>query len=197
MSDSALLIFIKNAEKGKVKTRLAQSVGDDKALQIYQALLGYTRSIALNIDADRLLFYSNFVDQNDAWPNDQFHKLVQTGSDLGARMQQGFVNALAKHQKAVIIGSDCATLTVEIVQQAFQALDQYDYVIGPAQDGGYYLLGMSQPSPSLFEDMAWSTDQVLPTTLNRIQQLQRNYFLLPELSDIDYAEDWEKYGWEV
>jgi len=194
---NALPIFIKNPEKGRVKTRLAQTVGDDMALKIYLALLEHTQKIALAIDANRLLFYSQFIDEEDQWSNADFQKKMQASGDLGNRMMMAFRQALAQHQKVVIIGSDCASLTIEIVEKAFELLEAVDYVVGPAKDGGYYLLGMKENSPALFEDMIWSTDQVFPTTIKRIKASNKKYALLPELSDIDYEEDWKTYGWEL
>ena len=196
-SSKALLIFVKNPERGKVKTRLAQTLGDERALKIYLELLAYTRRLALAVKAERYLFYSRYVENQDEWSPQAFHKRVQEGDELGERMDRAFQWALREHSKAVIIGSDCATLTPEIVEKAFQQLDKYDYVIGPASDGGYYLLGMREPQPEVFRDISWSTDQVLTSTIERIEQLEQSYTLLPELSDIDYAEDWEAFGWEV
>lgn len=197
MSSNALLIFIKNPEKGKVKTRLAQSVGDDKALKIYLALLQHTKGIAQSIPADRLLFYSNYIKTQDQWPTEDFQKYLQYEGDLGERMLDAFRKALAKHQKAVIIGSDCASLTPAIVEDAFVKLDSTDIVIGPALDGGYYLLGMKALHPFLFNDMTWSVASVFDETVTRIKAHALTYDTLPTLSDIDYEEDWEKYGWEV
>ncbi|MEM1319948.1 MAG: TIGR04282 family arsenosugar biosynthesis glycosyltransferase [Bacteroidota bacterium] len=197
IESAALIIFIKNAEKGKVKTRLASTLGEDKALQIYLALLGHTREIALQVAVDRLLFYSSFIDHQDDWPSADFQKYVQQGQDLGARIQGAFKLAFRQYRKVLIIGSDCASLTPAIIQQAYQHLDQHPFVVGPAEDGGYYLLGMRQFSPTLFKDMAWSTAAVFPTTLSRIEALGQSYALLPELSDIDFEEDWEKHGWTL
>ncbi len=197
MIKSALIIFIKNAEKGKVKTRLASTLGDDKALQIYQALMSHTRQLTLQVPVNRLLFYSNFINLQDDWRAADFKKYVQEGADLGARIEKAFETAFQQHQKVIIIGSDCASLTPAIIQEAFDQLDKPPFVVGPAVDGGYYLLGMTQFTPSLFKQMPWSTDAVLPTTLSRIKALGKDCFLLPELSDIDHEEDWERYGWKL
>ncbi len=194
--EKALIIFVKNAERGKVKTRLAKSVGPDKALAIYRELLRHTREVAGAVEADRFVFYSAYIDTEDEWADSQFQKQLQRGPDLGARMNTAFTQALVEHDKAVIIGSDCPTLTPEIVTGAFRQLDGHDYVIGPATDGGYYLLGMKKPTPGLFNNMVWSTENVRSETLRRIRQMGRSYYLLPELSDIDVAEDWERYGWD-
>ncbi len=193
----ALIIFIRNPELGKVKTRLAQSLGDEKTLQIYEALLGHTQKIALQLNVSRWLFYSHFIDSADDWSNKDFTKRLQVEGDLGQKIRFGFEQAFAEHNKVLIIGSDCASLTAQIVQDGFEALDRHDFVLGPALDGGYYLLGMRQYSPSLFEHIPWSTAEVAQLTLAKIEEMGASCHLLPALSDIDYAEDWEKYGWEL
>jgi rSAM/selenodomain-associated transferase 1 len=192
----ALIIFIKNIEKGKVKTRLASTVGDDKALQIYQALLNHTREVATKVSATRHLFYSNRIAE-DEWSKNDFEKYIQEGEDLGIRMANGFKKVFEKNDNVVIIGSDCASLTPQIVNQAFEKLEENDFVIGPAQDGGYYLLGMNKFMPSVFENIEWSTESVFEKTIQNIEHLNKKYDLLPTLSDIDYEEDWLKYGWEI
>ena len=196
MTDKGLLIFIKNPIKGKAKTRLAATVGDDEALRIYKELLRHTRETATDIDANRYLSYSFFIDENDEWSNELFQKSLQISGNLGLKMKTAFEDAFAKgNQKVVAIGSDCASLTTEIVKEAFDKLETHDFVIGPADDGGYYLLGMRTFAPTVFDDVVWSTEQVLPKTIENIQHLNKTYDLLPTLSDIDYEEDWKKYGW--
>jgi len=197
MTKQALLTFIKNPEKGKVKTRLAKTVGEDKALAIYKSLLAHTRKIALATKAERFLFYSQRINPTDNWSATDFTKLVQADGDLGFKMQEAFRHVFQTHKKVVIIGSDCASLTPAIVEAAFKQLDQHDFVIGPALDGGYYLLGMNAFYPAVFEGIVWSTATVLEETQTIIRSLQKTSYLLPALSDIDYEEDWEKYGWEV
>ena len=198
MNPLALIIFVKNPELGKVKTRLAETVGDEKALEIYKALLKHTKDVALQLNADRMLYYSEDIpEEEDMWPDDDFQKYIQYGEVLGERMYYAFEDALSVHDKAIIIGSDCASLTPEIVAEAFDALDRFNFVVGPATDGGYYLLGMKKLQIEMFQQMPWSTDQVLPETLARINALGKTVYKLPELSDIDYEEDWKKYGWEL
>lgn len=197
MSDTALIIFVKNPEKGKVKTRLASTMGDDMALKIYLALMEHTRNIASQLDTNRLLFYSQSIPPQDEWPNDQFQKFLQSSGDLGDRIQHAFKQAFQSYKKVVIIGSDCASLNQRIVKQAYDQLDKFPFVVGPAKDGGYYLLGMNQFAPTLFQDIEWSTDKVLKATLNKVAQLKKAVYLLPELSDIDYEADWAAYGWDL
>ena len=193
----AIIIFIKNIEKGKVKTRLAATVGDDQALKIYEALLKHTQKVVRAVDAERFLFYSSFVEKEDEWSADFFNKKVQSQGDLGSRMSDAFQHVLEKNGKAIIVGSDCASLTPEIIKAALDKLDEYPFVIGPTFDGGYYLLGMNSFEPSVFENIEWSTEIVFPKTLLRMADLGKRCYFMPQLSDIDYEEDWEKYGWDL
>ena len=189
---TTLIIFIKNPKLGKVKTRLAVTVGDEKALSIYKKLLDFTQKLAISLPCERLLFYSDEIETNDNWSDIFFQKNKQHGNDLGERMKNAFQKTLLTSKKAVIIGSDCAELTKEILENAFDALEKNDFVIGPAEDGGYYLIGMNYFEPSVFENINWSTEEVLPKTLEKIAHLERKVALLPTLSDTDNEEDWKK-----
>ncbi|MBL7827790.1 MAG: TIGR04282 family arsenosugar biosynthesis glycosyltransferase [Saprospiraceae bacterium] len=189
-----LLLFIRNPELGKVKTRLARSLGDEAALRIYRLLLVRAREAALQTDAARWLFYSESIRYDDDWPMDAFHKTVQTSGDLGEKMAAAFQQAFAAGAtKAVIMGSDCPELTGELLNQAFELLNQSDFVIGPAHDGGYYLLGMNQFEPAVFQHIVWSTETVCVDTESIIFSLGKSVRRLPTLSDIDEAEDWEGF----
>lgn len=187
----ALLIFIKNAVKGNVKTRLAASVGEAEALQIYQKLLNYTRGVAQQVEADRQLWYSRYIDEEDDWSTQKFEKKLQEGSSLGRRMRDAFEQAFeAGRERVVIIGSDCATVESRHINEAFKALQSKDVVLGPSKDGGYYLLGMRSFFSDLFEDKAWSTESVFAQTLADCRHHRLSYHLLEELNDVDTKEDW-------
>ncbi|MBV6441617.1 MAG: glycosyltransferase [Haliscomenobacteraceae bacterium CHB4] len=186
-----LLIFIRNPRLGKVKTRLARTAGDAEALRIYRILLERTRRAALGVRVERWLCYSDFIDKNDDWPEADFSKKMQAGSDLGARMEQAFRTAFeAGANKVVIIGSDCPKLRGEILQSAFNQLDEFDFVLGPVPDGGYYLLGMKALEPSVFQDVEWSTSKVRAQTLEKITAAGKSCALLPLLPDVDTEDDW-------
>ncbi len=187
----ALLIFIKNPEKGKVKTRLAKTIGEERALTIYLYLLNHTRTITSKLsNCDKFLFYSNYLDNADEWSNTLFEKYLQQGTDLGARMQIAFEKVLAKgYEKVMIIGSDCAELNTPILADAWTKLQQHDAVIGPAKDGGYYLLGMKKLPPNFFQNMEWSTSSVYEKTIKRLSSAALSYAVLPTLSDIDHEAD--------
>lgn len=190
MRKEALIIFAKNAEIGQVKTRLATTIGNEAALAVYQQLLLHTSAATSQLPVDKFVFYSKYKEQEGVWNNKHFFKEVQEGNDLGERMKNAFAAILQKdYDKVVIIGTDCLDMNAEIITNAFTAMDSADVVIGPAEDGGYYLLGMKKLYPELFENMQWSTDLVLPETIRKCVDLQLKYSLLPVLNDIDEEKD--------
>lgn len=185
-----LIIFYRNPEMGKVKTRLAATVGDAHAFGIYIKLVGHTRTVTEEVEADCEVCYSDHVDTEDNWLNDRYRKSRQEGNDLGKRMQHAFEKGFGNGYTSIcIIGTDCFELTPAIVQRAFEALETHNAVIGPAKDGGYYLLGMNQLHQSIFENKQWSTDTVAEDTLQDFRNLGLRYSTLPELSDVDRVED--------
>lgn len=194
MSMAALIIFQKNAILGKVKTRLASTTGDEQALEIYNWMTTYTHQIANQIRVDKFLFYSDFIPQHSDEILHGFQFEVQSGANLGERMSNAFAYLFAKgYSSVVIIGTDCPELKVSDLNKAFLALSQNDLVIGPAKDGGYYLLGKSCFCPELFRDIPWSTSKVLELTLDRADEANLHYEFLNIKSDIDTIEDWEKF----
>ncbi|HFA47888.1 MAG TPA: glycosyltransferase [Bacteroidetes bacterium] len=196
-NNNAIIIFIKNIVPGKVKTRLAATVGNEQAVKIYEALLERTRQEALKVAVSRYVFYSTFIEKNDEWKDAHFTKKTQRGANIGERMSNSFIDIMPPVKSAVLVGGDIAGLTAEILQQALQKLKDHDFVLGPAFDGGYYLIGMNKPEPSIFENIEWSHPDVTKTTLQNIERLNKTCHILPTLSDIDYEEDWVKYGWDV
>lgn len=179
---------------GRVKTRLATTVGEETALKIYQLLLQKTRKVCSQLKQDKFLFYSDQA-ENDDWEEEVFSKYTQKGKSLGERMHNAFeVLNESGHQKKVIIGSDCYDISEDIIQSAFEALNHHDVVIGPANDGGYYLLGMNGYYPGLFQNVNWSTSSVLIETLNTARALKLKIKLIEELVDLDTFEDLKKSG---
>jgi uncharacterized protein len=187
--DNALIIFVKNIINGAVKTRLAATLGNDAAINIYKQLLQHTYSVAQNIDSDKIVFYADFIEE-DIWNKEAFRKEIQQGTDLGKRMENAFKNAFEKgHTKVIIIGTDCPGINKNILENAFEKLNNFEMVIGPATDGGYYLLGMKKLYSFLFQNMKWSTEAVLNDTINACNEHQLSYFFLPQLTDIDEEKD--------
>lgn len=188
MNDALLLIFVKKPVAGNVKTRLAASIGDEKALTVYQSLLNHTQKIVEQADVHAHVYYADEPAADDNW--NAFEKRQQSGHDLGERMASAFRDGFnAGFRRIVIIGSDTFDLLPEHLHKAFDLLRQTNTVIGPALDGGYYLLGMNLYIPELFLHKKWSTESVCRATIEDIQQQQFTYRLLPVLNDIDTVDD--------
>lgn len=187
-SKKALIIFTRNPELGKVKTRLAKTVGDESALNIYKFLLQHTVEITKDLHVDKYVFYSEEIHKNDAWDADIFRKRLQSGNDLGEKMHNAFVEVFNMgYEMAIVIGCDMFEMERMDLETAFDALQTNSFVIGPAQDGGYYLLGMKEPMEKIFQKKDWGTATVLEQTLKDLEG--ENLLILEERNDIDYFED--------
>ncbi|PTB93700.1 glycosyltransferase [Marivirga lumbricoides] len=200
MTDKRLLIiFVKNPELGKCKTRLAATVGDEKALRFYEKMLERTLEVVTPAKANKAIYYSSFIDKNDLWPeNERFNKEIQINGDLGSKMSAAFSEAFQQGYTSVcIIGSDCYELNTSIIDKAFEALQNKDAVIGPSTDGGYYLLGMNHLIPEVFENKEWSTDSVCLETEKDFRKLNLSFSKLQALTDIDTEEDLKTIPEEV
>lgn len=187
----ALIIFVRKPELGKVKTRLAATVGDDKALEIYNILLQHTKEIAQPVQADKYVYYHQQTETVDLWNGEGFIKKLQADAELGKKMSDAFNELFNNgYKQVIIIGSDCLQLQTGFINDAFEMLQHKDMVIGPANDGGYYLLGMNQMHYFIFEHKSWSTELVLEETMKDAIQHNLSVGLLPELIDVDTEEDW-------
>lgn len=192
MKNTLIMTFTRNPELGKVKSRLAKGIGEKAALEVYIKLLEHTKNVLQKINVDKCVWYSVSIRQNDIWPDEFYQKKAQFGKDLGERMHNAFQDAfINNYEKVIIIGSDLYDLKASHIEEAINALDTKDVVIGPAKDGGYYLLGMKTLHTKAFAPKEWGTETVLATTLNDLQQ--QSIHLLESLNDIDYAEDLEPY----
>lgn len=188
----AIIIFTRNPELGKCKTRLAKTVGTISALEIYKYLLNYTANTLKNINADKYVFYSENIQEHDIWDASIFRKKLQSGTDLGSKMQNAFSEIFELgYEKVIIVGSDLLDLKPLHIESAFDTLDENDFVIGPATDGGYYLLGMKMIQNTVFENKTWGTSTVLKDTLENLKNSKLH--LLEALNDIDTFEDMKHY----
>lgn len=183
-----LLIFTRNPEKGKVKTRLAKDVGEDAALEIYKFLLDHTVVITKDLETDKRVYYSEKIHHEDIWDEKIYSKFQQKGKDLGERMKNAFAEGFeAGYRHIIIIGSDMYDLSAVELDEAFTALRNKEFVMGPAKDGGYYLLGMRSLEESLFIDKEWGTSSVLQSSLDDMRE--RNFELLSMKNDVDHYDD--------
>lgn len=176
---------------GEVKTRLASTIGDQAALEIYKRLVDITLAQASSSKFKTYLYFYPKIDPSLVTRG--FLAKEQDGSDLGEKMKHAFSETLRIHDRAVIIGTDCPYIRVDLIDDAFGSLRHSDVVVGPASDGGYYLLGCCKLIPQLFDNMPWSTENVLEETKNRIKNLKLSLTILDTLDDIDFQEDWQRY----
>lgn len=187
MNRDALIIFARKPERGKVKTRLGATVGDDKALEIYMRLLQHTRAVAQSLVCEVHVFVAGNSDDG-FWDGCILHR--QQGGHLGERMLHAFhLLFTGGCTRAMIIGTDCPGLSSNDVETAFAQLQHDDVVIGPALDGGYYLLGMNTLHPALFRWQDWSHNQVFSRTIDEAKHAALTVGVLRMLQDVDEEED--------
>lgn len=198
--DNVLIIFIKAPRLALVKTRLQPDITPEQSLMLYQAMvLDLLASIDDDTNFDLYLFYWPEDGQKDLinWLGNSYKYIKQTGIDLGQRMNNAFIWAFERsYKKAVIIGSDIPTLEYADIIEAYSKLDFYDVVIGPCLDGGYYLIGVKEPYPALFQNIMWSTNSVYNNTIIIIQSMKLSLHNLAVRNDVDTFSDiiflWEQ-----
>ncbi len=196
---NAVIIFVKNPDPGEVKTRLAVDLGDATTMDVYLRLVSYTMEQAGRANADCFVYFIREIPE--VWPEslskgpqiiDSAKLRLQRGSDLGRRMEQAFREVFAAgYDRAVIIGSDCPELKTAHLDQALASLNIHDAVIGPARDGGYYLLGMRTLHSELFGNKQWSTESVFCETMRDLENAGLRTHVLQVLRDLDTLEDYQ------
>ena len=194
MEHHVLAIMAKSPEKGKVKTRLAKVIGDDDALAVYKNLLAYTIREANCALWDSTIHWAGET-KNDVNIHD-FKSNAQKGNDLGERMSHAFTEEFKNGaDRVAMIGADCAEITMQHIERAFGMLKIHDVVIGPATDGGYYLIAMNEIHNELLTDVPWSTEHLLEATKELAEENHLSIGYLETLSDVDQASDLEKHAW--
>lgn len=198
--ERAVIVFAKAPVPGRVKTRLAASIGDAHAVKIYRSLAEDTVS-ALRDGPWRLYVYVDPGHDTEVEPMSALHGVqewlgsdgleyrLQQPGDLGARMSAAFGECFTRHEEVCIVGTDLPGMDPTWVADAFEKLTDADVVLGPATDGGYYLMTLRGPAPELFRDIAWSTPDVLPTTLARATRAGMRVTRLPLRTDVDTVDD--------
>lgn len=190
MTKNLIIILTKNPELGKGKSRLAATVGKKNALVIFKELIKHTVSITKNLEADKWVFYSDYLGDNEYFDDSEYTKHLQEGTDLGERMRNAMVKATdAGYEKVMMIGSDCYQLSQSELEKGFKILDSNDFVFGPADDGGYYLIGTRTTFTKVFDNKTWSTATVLYEAIRDVEGADLSYGELSTLSDVDYEED--------
>ncbi len=193
--EEAIFLFLRFPEAGQAKTRLIPELGAQGAADLYRKMAEQVAGVVKDLDRPGLLKVA-YYDPADKgreireWLGNGFHLVAQPGGDLGRRLEDAFVGGFRKGARRIVaIGTDCVEITGEIILEAFEALHEADAAIGPALDGGYYLMGLNRPCHSAFRGIPWSTDKTLRETLARLRGCGLNVRLLPPLMDIDTPED--------
>ena len=183
---NTLIVFARKPQRGKVKTRLANTIGIEKAFSTYKQLLNNTLEIAKKAQAQLKVYWSESTNYTDG--------VIQKGNDLGERMYNAFVSELNGESKVCLLGSDVPYITVEIIDKSFEHLGTNDIVFGPSKDGGYYLVALKTNPPSeLFLNKKWSHDKVLEDALEVCKRNNLKVHLMQTLLDIDTKEDYEEW----
>ena len=195
MKSERLIVFVKAPRPGTVKTRLAESLGMGRACSAYQQLVEVLLANLRDLPSVELRFSPDDAAADiHPWLSEGWSCSPQGPGDLGQRLQAAFADAFATGAtRVVIVGSDCPSVRAYDIQAAWSALGERDVVIGPARDGGYWLIGLRQARPAIFRGIPWSTDQVFSETLERTRQAGLSLHLLRELEDVDSEEQWRRF----
>ena len=187
MTDTLVIVFVKNIKLGTVKTRLAKTIGDIGAFEVYTELVKITEKVTTQLKSDKRIYFSTSV-VDSQWENE--FKTIQHGANLGERMLNAFKDGFeAGYKKIVLIGSDLPDINATFITKGLEVLNETDVVFGPAEDGGYYLVGLSRLEASIFIDKPWSQPHLLKETLQELQSLNVSISTLEPLNDIDTYED--------
>ncbi|MCP4541221.1 MAG: glycosyltransferase [Chloroflexi bacterium] len=201
MTEPVLVIMAKRPAVGQTKTRLCPPLTLDQAAALYEALLQDTIELVAGLDSVQLAIAVTPPEAVDSFrrispPGTIL--LPVAGKDIGDCLNQVLNCLLASgHSQAIALNSDGPTLPPTCMQQAVAQLDDADVVLGPSEDGGYYLIGLKQPQPELFQGIEWSTERVTAQTLDRAKALGLNVALLPSWYDVDTATDLDRLRAEV
>ena len=194
VKENCILFFVKYPALGRVKTRLAEQLGQNAAVDLYKDFVIdiLTTLHKLKVNFKIVFAPTHTEDQFQQWLGQEYSYAPQIGQDLGQRMKNAFLQAFSEcFNKVVIIGSDSPDLPAEYLDLAFKALDTNDTVIGPSGDGGYYLIGFARNSflPEAFDQISWSSSRVFEQTTNILKLHRRNLYLLPQWNDVDTIVD--------
>jgi len=187
MTDALVIVFVKNIKLGTVKTRLAKTIGDYGAFEVYTELVKITEKATSELKVDKRIYFSNAL-VDSQW-QDNF-KAIQNGVDLGERMLNAFKDGFKDgYKRIVLIGSDLPDISSKHIENGLKKLNDNKVVFGPAEDGGYYLIGLSELETCVFENKPWSQSDLLEVTLNELHQKGIKPGILDTLNDIDTYED--------
>ena len=195
MGEDKLIVFVKAPRPGAVKTRLAKTIGAPAAGAAYRQLVETLLNQLQGLGGVEVCFSpDDAASEVQHWLDEGWRSSPQGDGDLGQRLQSAFQRAFhAGAKRVAIIGSDCPTVGIEDIRQAWSGLQTHDVVLGPATDGGYWLIGLRQRQPTLFRAVHWSTEDVFAETIQRVQHAGLSVQLLRELADVDTDREWSAF----
>ena len=187
MSKELVIVFVKNIKLGRVKTRLAKTIGNQGAFEVYSDLVKVTEMATKDLSVDKRIYFSDAA-VDSIWKKD--YKTVQQGIDLGERMKNAFKKGFEDgYERIVLIGSDLPDITANHINKGLEALKQNEVTFGPAEDGGYYLIGLSKMHNFVFDNKPWSETHLLEETLSELKENDITFTTLVTLNDIDTYDD--------
>ncbi len=199
MNTNAVIVFAKNPKLGFCKTRLAKNIGDQRAMDFFVDSMKIVAESVFGVGCDVFVYFAGELPGEESetfkiWEKAEWR--LQVDEDLGVRMFEAFSSVYGMgYQKILLVGTDCPEMDENVLREGFSTLKSKDVVYGPANDGGYYLVGFGKDFDDsykgLFEGFEWSTDKVLEESLKRCDEIGLKYALLKELVDVDYYEDLE------
>jgi len=199
-SNDAIIVFARLPIEGKVKTRLAKDLGIDFATSFYKVCAEHTFDEILNLEKSEIspfLFCSEESEFDDVknWSKNKFKYYSQQGYNLGERMLNAFITVFdAGFRNIILVGTDTPEISAELMNEALDHLKNYKCVIGPSDDGGYYLIGLNSSLDNLFDGIEWSTDTVFSNTIAKLEEGNHSYFVMEKMIDIDTKEDLQKWN---
>ncbi len=198
MKDCCIIFFIKNPEKGKIKTRLAKDLNEEFVLDLYKCFVNDILSTLNNSKYDFKIFYypPESLNKIKEWLGVHYSFVQQKGKDLGIKMKNAFIDVFkSNYNKVIIIGSDMPNISNKIFINSFNNLDSNDAVIGPSFDGGYYLLGFNKETflYKIFYNIKWSSSLVFNSTIDIFKKNNYKVSILNLMNDIDTISDLKKF----
>ena len=187
MNKELVIVFVKNIKLGKVKTRLAKTIGNQGAFEVYSELVKVTENATKQLTTDVHIYFSDAVIETK-WQD--YYKTVQQGKDLGERMKNAFKKGFEDgYNHIILIGSDLPDISENHINNGLEKLKNNDVVFGPAEDGGYYLIGLSKMHKCIFDNKPWSQSHLLKETRAELDRKNIKFATLVTLNDIDTFED--------
>lgn len=188
------MIFMRNLKPGNSFFNPETAAEDEALTKKYKLLQERALAATSTLDCDKAVFYSEYLEHEDAWKRARYQQHLQYGLELGEKIENAFVLAFKRgYEKVILIGSECYDLTPGLLAGAFSALDESNVVLGPSSEGGYYLLGMKKLHSQLFKGKLWGQGDVLLDTILDMENLGLSYHLLETLNDISEVQGAESY----